>query len=257
MEVNIDGTASTLTATPGQSSEPGFGRFPQTLSGSLPIAFGGGAPAADSVVNASLIVGALQRESSEPLAVSLVSLDDLLGLPNSGLVVGASEEDSNSLAAPLRLTQFRAVPANAVSFGVGVSEPYAVLEAFANDGRNLIMLGSWAPSDDLDAASQRAARTVADYTYSTPGGWNELGGDLLVSQPGLSPVTLESNAVVPQEQVTGSYGYVVWWAVGIVALLFMVGMWRVWAGRRYRRRLATYVDAQQTADSDHEQDRDL
>jgi hypothetical protein len=246
--VYIDGTASTIGAARGQSVGPGFPRFPQALGGNLPVAFGTGATTQQSAVDAARIIASLQQANATQLAVSLTSLSDLADTSASGLVTGASTEDSNTFDAPLRLTEFRTIDSQ-VTFGVGVKQGYAALQAFTQNGRNLLMLGTWSPSADLDHLAQTAAQQLADYTVTTKGGWASLKLDLLVDQVGIEPVELSTNAVTPQAQAVEEYRPYALWALIAFLVLFALGLVRLIWSRRTKRQLQAYVDAQQLADA--------
>lgn len=247
--VYIDGTASTISAARGQSVGPGFPRFPQALGGSLPVAFGTGATTQQAAVDAARIVASLQQANATQLAVSLTSLSELAGTSVAGLVTGASTEDSNTLGAPLRLTEFRTIDSQ-VTFGVGVAQGYAALQAFTQNGRNLLMLGSWSPDPEHDAQAQAAAQELAEYTVTTKGGWASLRLDLLVDQVGIDPVELSTNAVTPQAQAVEEYRPYALWALIAFLILFALGLVRLVWSRRTKRQLEAYVDAQQLADAE-------
>lgn len=246
--VYIDGTASTIGAARGQSVGPGFPRFPQALGGNLPVAFGTGAATQQAAVDAASIVASLQQANATQLAVSLTTLSELAGTSASGLVTGASTEDSNTLEAPLRLTEFRTIDSQ-VTFGVGVKQGYAALQAFTQNGRNLLMLGTWSPNTDLDHLAQTAAQQLAASTVTRTGGWASLRLDLLVDQVGIEPVELSTNAVTPQAQAVEEYRPYALWALLAFLLLFALGLIRLIWSRRTKRQLEAYVDAQQLADA--------
>ena len=181
--------------------------------------------------------------------MSLESFGDLSSSSASGLIVGANEDDSNTLSAPLRLTQFRTVD-SAVVFGVGIDQGYAALQAFPQNGRNLLLLGSWSPSEALDPQAQGIAQSLADYTYTTEGGWTSLKQDLLLGQVGTDPVELTTNAVTPQVVTVDEYRPYALWALLAFFALFAIGLLRLVTTRRQRRKLNKYVDAQEAADAE-------
>ncbi|MEF2977478.1 hypothetical protein [Subtercola sp. YIM 133946] len=248
IQLFVDAKASTVAAVRGQTIDPGFERFPQVLGGVLPVAFDTGASTDAAVSSAGSIVASVQRNSSIQLAVTVVTPGDFIGSSQSGLFVGATSDDSNALQSPLRLDGFKAIDSNAVSFGVGTTEPYAALQAFQTGGRNVLMLGGWSPSAataDVDALQVQAA----SYTTSNPNGWFGLSGDILVAQPNQAdPVLISSNAIVPQTAVTDDYrGYAVWIAV-VAIVLILAGVIGEIVRRRRRSKLKKYVDAQLVAE---------
>ncbi len=248
MGLTLDGGQSQVIAKRGQTLQQGFKRFPQALGGTLPVAFADGTSASQGAVEAALLVASLQRANSRQLTVEVVPFNDVVGTSATALVVGAGDAASNDLSSPLRLTEFRSLASQDMQFGVGVNAPYAALQAFASDNRNLIMLGSFAPNESSNAEAHKLSLSLAENAYSRSGGWNSLGDDILLAQPGEQPTALNSNSVIPQESVTGEYSSVVWWVLLVILLFVALGLWRYLSVRRSRKKIANYVDAQERAD---------
>ncbi|WP_156465887.1 MULTISPECIES: hypothetical protein [unclassified Rathayibacter] len=245
IEFFVDGASSTVTGVRGESAAPGFGRFPQAFGGELAVAFGDSATGADALRSAGDLVAALQRVDSSPLAVSVVGLDDFVDSDRSGLVVGAGSADAEALKTPLRLAEFTAIDASSLSYGVGTEAPYAALEAFTTEGRDLVLLGGWSPDGDATASSALQASIGA---YAAEEGWTSLSGNLAVTGSEASePVQIDSNEITPQDEVKDDYSaYGIWFVVAVVVigLLILLG----WLARRRRaRKVAAYVDAQERA----------
>lgn len=245
MEVTVDTAGSTLTAVRGGSTKAGFARFPQVLGQSVPVAFGDGNAQANTI-NAATLVASLQRGSASLLETKVVGIDSLAGSTESGMVVGATAEVANKLSAPLRLAEFRTISPDDVEFGVGASAPYGVLEAFEQGGRDLLLLGAWAPEGDTAAAGTLQA-SLASHVGGVEGGWASLSRNLLVTQPSGTPVLLESNVVVPQKAVTDDYRPYAWWIAGAVVVLGLAYAARSVLLRRRARAARAYVDAEQAA----------
>ncbi|MGR0161571.1 hypothetical protein [Paenarthrobacter nitroguajacolicus] len=245
MEVTLDTAGSTLTAVRGGSIKAGFARFPQALGQSVPVAFGD-ANAQANTVNSATLIASLQRESATLLDTRVVDLDTLAGSSESGLVVGATADVANKLSAPLRLAEFRTISPDAVEYGVGASAPFGVLEAFEQGGRDLLLLGAWAPESDAAAASALQA-SLSSHVGGVEGGWASLSRNLLVTQPSGTPVLLESNAIVPQKAVTDDYRPYAWWIGGAVLALGLAFALRTLIMRRRAKDARAYVDAEQTA----------
>lgn len=247
IEFFVDGASSTVTGVRGESADPGFGRFPQAFGGQLPVAFGDTASGADALRSAGDLVQALQRVDPEPLAVSVVGLDDFVGSDRSGLVVGAGEAEAESLRTPLRLASFTAIDSSRLTYGVGTEAPYAALEAFTAEGRDIVLLGGWSPDGDATASSALQASVAA---YAAEEGWTSLSGNLAVSgSADAEPVQIDSNEITPQEEVKDDYSpYAIWFVVAIVVigLLILAG---ALVRRRRRRAVAAYVDAQERAEA--------
>lgn len=244
MEVTVDTAGSTLTAARGGSMKAGFARFPQALGQSVPVAFGDGNAQANTV-NAATLVASLQRQSATLLDTRVVGLDTLAGSSESGLVVGATGDVADKLSAPLRLAEFRTISPKDVEYGVGTSAPFGVLEAFEQGGRDLLLLGAWAPDGDASAPALQASLT--SHISGVDGGWASLSRNLLVTQPSGTPVLLESNVVVPQKAVTDDYRPYAWWIGGAVLVLGLAFAARTILMRRRAKEAQAYVDAEQKA----------
>ncbi|QHC65180.1 hypothetical protein GSU68_00405 [Rathayibacter sp. VKM Ac-2759] len=245
IEFFVDGASSTVTGVRGESAAPGFGRFPQAFGGELAVAFGESATGADALRSAGDLVAALQRVDPSPLAVSVVGLDDFVDSDRSGLVVGAGADEAETLRTPLRLAEFTAIDSSRLSYGVGTEAPYAALEAFTTEGRDIVLLGGWSPDGDATSSSALQASIGA---YAAEEGWTSLSGNLAVTGAEASePVQIDSNEITPQDEVKDDYSsYAIWFVVAVVVigLLILLG----WLARRRRaRKVAAYVDAQERA----------
>ncbi|WP_246199821.1 cellulose biosynthesis cyclic di-GMP-binding regulatory protein BcsB [Arthrobacter zhaoguopingii] len=246
MEMTLDTAGSHITGERGHSVAPGFARFPQVLGGSLPVAFDRGASTQTNTLNAATLVTSLQRQAAGLLEVRRVGLDDFLESSDSGLLVGATPDTANRLSAPLRLAEFRTVSAGDLSYSVGTSAPYGALEAFEHDGRNILMLGAWAPDSDTES-SQRMQRSLTAFVQEQDGGWASLSRNLLLTQTSGEPVMLENQTVIPQRASTDTYRPYALWLGVVVGGLGSVLLLRVWLGRRHRDLARSYADARQNA----------
>ncbi|HEU4668540.1 MAG TPA: cellulose biosynthesis cyclic di-GMP-binding regulatory protein BcsB, partial [Arthrobacter sp.] len=253
MELTVDTTGSKLTGERGHSVGAGFSRFPQVLGTRLPVAFDAGASAQANTLNAAALVAALQHDAAGLLDVRLTDTGAFLDSSDSGLLVGATPETAGKVSAPMRLAGFRTVTAGDIEYGVGTSAPYAVLEAFEHNGRNLLLLGAWSPAtapEPADAKSSSAATLqarLASFVQQQKGGWSALSRNLLVTQTTGNPVLLESGAVTPQAEVTDGFRPLASWiGVAIGTLLLALGL-RTWLRRRHRRTARAYADATEQA----------
>ncbi|QHC61299.1 hypothetical protein GSU69_00325 [Rathayibacter festucae] len=245
IEFFVDGAGSSVTGVRGESAAPGFGRFPQAFGGELAVAFGASATGADALRSAGDLVTALQRVDADPLAVSVVGVDDFLDSDRSGVVVGAGTDEAEALRTPLRLASFTAIDASRLSYGVGTEAPYAALEAFTTDGREIVLLGGWSADGDATASSGLQSSIAG---WAAEEGWTSLSGNLAVSGSAeADPVLIDSNEITPQDEVKDDYSsYAIWFviAVVVIGLLILLG----WLARRRRsRKVAAYVDAQERA----------
>lgn len=249
MEMTLDTTGSTVTGVRGHSVAPGFHRFPQVLGNSLPVAFDGGAPNQVNTLNAATLVAALQRDADGLLDVRKVDAASLIESSDSGLVVGATPDTASRLSAPLRLDEFRALDSGDLHYGVGTNAPYGVLEAFEQNGRNLLMLGGWSPDSDV-VSSQNLQRSLTRYVQEQDAGWAALSRSLLVTQKVGEPVMLEGRGVIPQAAVTDSYRPYALWLLALLAVLGLALLLRTWLSRRLRSRALSYADAKQSASAE-------
>jgi hypothetical protein len=248
MELTVDTTGSKLTAERGHSLKPGFARFPQVLGSTLPIAFDDGATAQENTISAAALAFALQRDSAGLLDVRLTDAAGLLDSSDSGLLVGATAETAEKVAAPLRLAGFRTVAARDIEFGVSTTAPYGVLEGFEQNGRNLLLLGGWAPDNATGATTAGTLQgNLAAHVQQQPGGWSALSRNLLVTQTTGDPVLLESNAITPQAEVTDGFRPLALWIVAAAAVLLLAFTARVLLRRRHQRRAGAYAAAREQA----------
>lgn len=252
MELTVDTTGSKLTGERGHSIKPGFARFPQALGGILPVAFDGGASPQENTVNAAGLAAALQRDSATLLDIRLTDTAGLLGSSDSGLLVGATAETTEKAAAPLRLAEFRTVAARDIEFGVGTSAPYGVLEAFEHNGRNLLLLGGWAPGAQSGTPTGTLQAGLASFVQQQDGGWSALSRNLLVTQTTGAPVLLETNAVTPQAEVTDGYRPLALWMAAAAAILALTFLGRILLRRRHRQQASTFADAKAAEAADAE-----
>lgn len=245
LEVHVDTAASAVVGTRGPGKVAGFARFPQALGGSLPVALeGSGSALFTRAQEAAGLVVDLQRSAAAPLSVTAVSAHTLVAGHDSGLLVGATPADATSLHAPLRLGGLRVMDYLAGKFQVDPSTPYAVLEAVHTGGRDVLMLGGWAPAG-------AAPTDLADKAVAAVGtkGWTGLSDDVLVATASQAPFTLASSSFVPSAQQADEHrGYVKWLLLGIGILVVLL-LLNLALARRRRRQIAALVDAQERADA--------
>lgn len=253
LEVDLDTAATTVHADREGASNTGFAAFPQALGGVLPVAISEHAEdRVAAAVDAGHVVAALQRRSSRDLDVRLVEAATILDGDASGLLVGAGEEDSTALAAPLRLSGMRLLDYAEATFQVGTDQPYAAFEAVRHDGRDVLLLGSWAASGDGAELQSAAAEFIGEQ------GWDALSADLLIQTGEADAFTLDSNAIVPQDERIEEERSFGWWFAGGIGVLLLLLALRWVVARRRRRTISRIVDAQAAvgtqegrADGDH------
>lgn len=143
LPVSLDLDVARSTVTPlDQEGTPGAGldRLPGALGGTLPVAVRtDGRGRAVDAARAARLVAALQRLAGLPLQVELLAADALLAEDRPGLLVGASEQDTLAVQAPVGLEPGGGLDA------LPLDEPFAALQAVRHRDRDLLLLGSWAP----------------------------------------------------------------------------------------------------------------
>jgi hypothetical protein len=246
VEVDFDGKASTVAATPGQPFAPGFTRFPQSLGNVMTVALGAqtGAVGDSALTNAASVVASLQRLNDAELTVKLVSVAHFMSSSAPGLVVDPTPDQVAALDAPLKMAQFRTIDAQDVHFGAGVDSPYAALQAFSQHDRDVLLLSSWSPTADDTLGSSLEGHLVDSITGDS-NGWYGLYDDLAIAQSTTAkPVLLQSNAISPQPQTVHHFSAKAKWALVVAAVLILAMAAQMLARRRLRRRAARLVEAE-------------
>ncbi len=239
--VDIDGGQSRLTAVPGADTVTGFQRFPQTLAGALPVAIRAAGPAkVTEGIRAAAVVSALQRANRLPLAVDVVDPDAFVAGSASGLLVGASGEDTNRLQAPLRLFSTRVLSTSLQQDTLSTDQAFGAIQAVRAGGRDVLLLGGWGPAPGKDAAliDQVVGRV-------STGVWSALGGDVLVATGQGEPASLTAAQVFPQPIQVQEKQASLWWVAGGAGALFVLLVTRGVIGARRRREISEYVSAQE------------
>lgn len=245
IEVFIDGSASTVTATPGQGLSAGFVRFPQMLGNILPVAIGDHARHTDSIADAALLVAALQRASAHQFSVRLIAVEDFIDSSMSGLLVGASSADIDALRAPLRMAEFRQIASGDSEFTAGVRAPYAALQAFTSGGREVLSLSSWGPGTEGAAEGRALQTTVAEFIAGEASGWYGLYADLLIAQRAdRDPIFLDSRTIALQPERAKDFNTTLLWVTIGVATLVLLGLLGLLARRHTRRRARRFAAAE-------------
>ncbi|HBJ72157.1 MAG TPA: hypothetical protein DDY88_00220 [Actinobacteria bacterium] len=235
--LDINGAASSITASPGQSLPVAFERFPQTLGQDLPVAYGSGTVSDVELTAAGHLVSSLQRASALPLSVRVVEFEEFQAASYPGLVVGAGTADADALGASLRFHPWRTVPEGGETFSVTVDGEFAALEAFNVSGRDLVMLGS---TDG--EGSQALIAQLAAYADEDPAGWFALASDLLIGLPDREPVVLSATVLVPQAQVAEEFSKVpIWVGIAMLVILAAIGG-RFLIVRRRSRTITELID---------------
>ncbi|MDI1290156.1 MAG: hypothetical protein PSX37_09460, partial [bacterium] len=243
MQLDINGSGSTISASAGQTLAAGFTRFPQAFSSELRVAFGSNGISSEYVKAACSLVVSLQRAASRQLDISTEDFDTFTSAAYPGLVVGATPADANTLEAPLRFEPWRIVNNDTTDFEVKVDGPFAALEAFETDGRNILMLGSTDPAE----AATPLVNQIADEVENGEFGWFGLLDNVVVAQPNAELIYLSSGSVTPQATpLAEGRKLPPWWLllIGLVIVLILV---RWWFARRRKKRIAKRIAEVQAA----------
>ncbi|MEU4744843.1 hypothetical protein AB0G02_30880, partial [Actinosynnema sp. NPDC023658] len=241
---SFDGNASTVEATRGQPFDPGFRRFPQVLGNVLTVAFGGSEPTEAGLTDAAALVRELQEANHDRFTVRVVDAGELIDSSTPGLLVGATADQVEQLRAPLRMAEFRAIDRRDTDFGVGVDRPFAALQAFEQNGRDLLLLSSWDPGGSSDGP--RLASGLVDGIAASEDGWQALAGDLDIKQSLTGPAaTIDSNSLVSQPEKVDDLSSYAWWILAFLALIGLLLLAQQLSKRRLRKRAALLVDAQE------------
>lgn len=246
IEVFIDGRASSVSATPGQSLASGFMRMPQVFGDVVPVAIGGTALLSDSLTDAAELLIALQRAGSQQMIIRIVDPATFIASSASGILIGASTEEIDQLRAPLRMAQFRQIDSANAVFSAGVLDSYAALQAFSSGGRDVLSLSSWGPYQPGETVGRLLQTKIVDYIAESEFGWQGLYNDILVAQLShKDPVFLDSQTIVPQpERLADNDNILMWVAIALGSLLLFAFLG--WISRRHlRRRARRYVRAQE------------
>ena len=243
MQLDVDGSASTIAASAGQTLAAGFTRFPQAFSSELRVAFGSDGVSPDVLKAACSLVISLQRAAARQLDVTAEDFATFMTGEYPGLVVGATPADANALEAPLRFEQWRTLNAESTDFEVNVDGPFAALEAFETDGRNLLMLGSTDPAADAAPLMLQ----IGDQVENGEFGWFGLLDNLVVAQPDAELLYLSSGSVIPQATpLAEGRKLPPWWLLLIVLVIVLI-LVRWWFARRRKKRIAKRIAEVQAA----------
>lgn len=245
--LEIDGNASTISATRGTGSVSGFGMFPQVLGHDLPVAMRDTAATGgvDQVRLAGQVVASLQRAAAAPLDVRVVGADELVDGTDSGLLVGATTGDTDALGAPLRLDRMRLVDFAEQEFGMGDGSPFAALQTVVDGGRAVLVLGSWSDG------GAGATTLMSSLGSTVSGGWRNLREDLLVATPAQdTPFLVSTDSVLPQDAEIEESRDFMWWIVGgAAAVVLLVLLGYLVLGRRDRE-IRDLVRAQERSETE-------
>jgi hypothetical protein len=222
--------SSGFAATPGQTLAPGFARSPQDVAPGINV---------DLVnlndVNLSdacqLVTTLAQVLPYLPL-VNLVPNSQMLTGHESEVVVGATRAVTIALKAPITLQPFRTLATNGISIGYTVNQPFAALESFTQNGRDVILTGAYQSSSLVNKLTQAINST-------TFGGWFGLGtGQIAVMTPDQRLRLVGSGAILTQLTAVNpanNLGIPSWLIIGVALIILAIVLRLVWFWIKMRR----------------------
>ncbi|HBJ73371.1 MAG TPA: hypothetical protein DDY88_06645 [Actinobacteria bacterium] len=224
--LDFDAKQSFVTPTAGDSVPPGFERFPQVLGASVPIALGSAGNPASLLQQAGDLIAGLQSSTTEQLAVNLMSTAQFQSAGVSGLLVGASAVETDTLGAPLTINDLISVGDPAPRFTAALPGPLALAQAFFNDKRDVAILGP-IPTDALSVAGKAALQLneqFANQIAAGPGRWTQLTGQV-VSMGATGQLQEIALPAAPDSSTSGRSFLI----VGLIATAFLIIGLVVWS----------------------------
>ncbi|MGV3563506.1 MAG: hypothetical protein ACO1ON_09500 [Nocardioides sp.] len=241
VSVELDGARSTVTPVapdePDATPRAGLDRFPAALDGRLPVGVAtDGRSRVTETMRAARLVAALQRLAGLPLAIELVDADDLLADDRPGLLVGADDQDTLAVQAPVALEAGGGLDA------LPLDEPFAALQAVRHRDRDLLLLGAWAPREARADVGPLVDRLLDRVTDRGAPAWT--GGAVVLPGSG-DPITTDpappSDPTTEPERENAYAPYLV--AAAVVLGLLLVTQVVAMVRRERRRRATTATGA--------------
>ncbi len=222
--------SSGFAATPGQTLPPGFDRSPQNVAPGINVDLVSMSDA--NLIDACQLVTTLAQVLPYIPQVSLVPNSQMLTGHENEVVVGATRANSVALKAPISFQPFRTLATNGISIGYTVNQPFAALEAFNQNGRDVILTGAYESTSlvhDLTAA----------INTSTFGGWFGLGtGQIAIMTPDERVRLVGSGAILTQltaANPANNLGIPTWLLVGIALIIAAIVLRLLWFWLKLRR----------------------
>ncbi len=222
--------SSGFAATPGQTLPAGFDRAPQDVAPGLNVDLVTMNDA--NLIDACQLVTTLAQVLPYIPEVSLLSNSQMLKGHENELVVGASRVDSIALKAPITFQPFRTLATNGISIGYTVNQPFAAIEAFSQNGRDVIMAGSYESPSLVNSLTQAINTTKF-------GGWFGLGtGQIAVMTPDQRVRLVGSGAILTQLTAVNpanNLGIPSWLIIGIALIILAIVLRLLWFWIKLRR----------------------
>ncbi len=223
--------ASGFAAQPGQTLPPGFARSPQDVAPGINVDL---VSVNDSTLidGCKLLASLAQILPSMP-TVSLVPTNTVATGHTTEVVVGATSAIANELHAPLQLEPFRTVSGSGVTVGYSVNQPFAALESFSQNGRDVILVGAYA------RPALTGLLTATLESSLSGGGWFSLGsGQLAVMTSDGRLRLIGSGALLPQLATVNpanNLGISTWFIIGVGAVVAAVVLRLGWLALKMSR----------------------
>ena len=235
VRADVNMTKSSITGAAGQGIPPGFARFPQVMYPTIPVVFGTSLATMERLDSGAQLLLALARANPTVLTVVGEDLTKVVNQRLPAVVIGASTDDANKLMAPLRMYPARTVDSAGENFLVSVDGPYAALEAYESDGRNLLVL---AHTDGGEKIANSLMHSINEFTY----GWSNMESELFIGTGGKNePFFLSIASLVPQTVVTEEFRSVPFWLIPLGIVLLIALIVRAVYMRMRKKRFAAYA----------------
>lgn len=218
--VDIDTAGSTVTPKAGTSVPPGFERFPQAFGAQVPVTL---EPAGDDAAlrQAGLLVAALQSSGSQQFTYQVADEGSGAESQDAGIVVGESSSTATEFKAPLQDSTLTSLGQPDQVFAAALTEPFAGLQAFAGDGRDLVLLNAFGD----EQTSAPLATALAGYANQPPLRWSKLEKQVVVM--GTDEVAVTSSYTQPaQPDKTRTLLIATIVGFALVALAVLLWLWR-------------------------------
>ncbi|MHB1088471.1 MAG: cellulose biosynthesis cyclic di-GMP-binding regulatory protein BcsB [Acidimicrobiales bacterium] len=222
--------ASGFAATPGETLPPGFARSPQNVAPGINVDLVTLSDA--NLIDACQLVTTLAQVLPYIPQVNLVPNSQMLTGHENEVIVGASRKNAVALRAPIAFQPFRTLATNGISIGYTVNQPFAALEAFSQNGRDVIMTGAYESSSLVNALTEAINSTKF-------GGWFGLGtGQIAVMTPDQRVRLVGSGAILTQltaANPANNLGVPSWLLLGIALILAAIILRLAWFWIKMRR----------------------
>ncbi|MHB2027982.1 MAG: hypothetical protein ACYCPT_04095 [Acidimicrobiales bacterium] len=222
VEVTIN-PSSGFAASAGQTLPLGFDRSPQDVASGLNVDLV--SMTDQNLIDACELVTSLAQILPSLPNVNLVSPNAATNGLTTELIVGATRATTVQFHAPIILQPFRTLSSNGIKTGYSVDQPFAALEAFSQNGRDIILTGSYVQT----SLTQRLLLTMNSPSF---GGWFGLGtGQLAIMTADGKLRLVGSGAVLSQLtqlNPANNLGIPTWLLILIVVIVLAIVLRLLW-----------------------------